>query len=137
MFGLDVVLCQETWNESLDKLANRWNIPVPSELYSTHNLQNQHAKCNQLHPETQMAIRRFYEMDYCIFGYDDLPSTESSSTCPQSQVPPEYFTERYQVCSQRHSDDGTPSLALKGLKARRANKRRQQVRDLKFGSRST
>ena len=43
---------------------------------SDHFLQNKHEKCKDLKPETHEAIKRSYAMDYCLFGYNDLPPEE-------------------------------------------------------------
>lgn len=95
IYGIDATLCQETWDESLDKLSNDFNLPVPDGLHTSHTLKNKHSKCEDLSPETKAAIKRIYQMDYCIFQYDDLPQ----QSCPQLNVPPEEFTKRYQTCA--------------------------------------
>ena len=124
-FGIDVAMCQETWDQSLDRLSNGFNLPVPNELYSTHALQNKHSKCEDLLPKTKAAIERIYQMDYCIFGYDTLPQP----ICPHLEVAPEEFTERYSTCT-------TPKLADKSSAAtsRRRNlavtRQRQLYQDL-------
>ena len=97
-FGLDVVLCQETWNESLDVLG-QYIAPhkIPQSLYSSHTLQNAHNSCAELKPETRQAIERVYAMDYCIFGFPSQPNGE----CQQMKEKPELFTERYASCVER------------------------------------
>ena len=97
-FGIDAVLCQETWDESLDMLSRQFNISVPRELYFEHKLLNRHSMCGDLLPETRETIKRIYQMDYCIFGYDDSPR----ASCHQSKVPPEDLKRQYQVCSERY-----------------------------------
>ena len=98
-FGLDVALCQENWNESLDVLGEYLggSDRIPKELYSSHSLQNAHNSCAELRPETRQAIERVYAMDYCIFGFFSQPKTG----CQQTKETPEVFTERYANCVAR------------------------------------
>ena len=97
-FGLDVALCQETWNESLDVLGQYiGKTNIPNELYSSHSLKNEHNSCAELKPETRQAIERVYAMDYCIFGFASQPSGK----CHQMKQKPELFTERYASCNER------------------------------------
>mmetsp|Transcript_17934 Transcript_17934/g.51391 ORF Transcript_17934/g.51391 Transcript_17934/m.51391 type:complete len:333 (+) Transcript_17934:1-999(+) len=97
-FGLDVALCQESWNESLDVLGEYLGSDrIPKELYSSHSLQNAHNSCAELRPEARQAIERVYAMDYCIFGFASEPKKE----CQQMKEAPEVFTERYASCVAR------------------------------------
>ena len=96
-FGLDVALCQETWNQSLDALGHYIGTNIPVKLYSTATLQNAHNSCAELKPETREAIERVYAMDYCIFGFASQPSGK----CQQMKEKPELFTERYASCAER------------------------------------
>ena len=116
-FGIDVAMCQETWDESLDRLANGFNVPVPNELHSSHKLKNQHSKCEDLQPATKAAIERIYQIDYCIFGYDSLPQP----ICPHLDVAPEEFTERYGICT-------TPKLEGESDAAASTSRRRNLAR---------
>ena len=102
-FGLDVALCQESWNESLDVLGEYLggSDRIPKELYSSHSLQNAHNSCAELRPETRKAIERMYAMDYCIFGFSSQPKTG----CHQTKETPEVFTERYARCAARFGPD--------------------------------
>ena len=97
LFGLDAILCQETWNASIDELSARLQIPPPVDLYSSHALQNSHQSCSQIDENTRSSIEKAYEMDYCIFGYDQMPG----NSCPQSELTPSYFTDRYARCVKR------------------------------------
>ena len=96
-FALDVALCQETWNESLDVLGHYIGTNIPNGLYSAHSLKNAHNSCAELKPETRQAIERVYAMDYCIFGFASQPSGK----CQQMKEKPELFTERYASCVER------------------------------------
>lgn len=98
-FGLDTVLCQETWNDSLDRLGNLLEKPIPKEVYSRHDLSNPHEACEELSPETQAAIRHMYRLDYCIFAYSDQPT----QACPQGEVTPMQYTRRYKECHRKLS----------------------------------
>ena len=100
-FGIDVAMCQETWDESLDRLANGFDVSVPNEFHSSYKLKNQHSKCEDLQPATKAAIERIYQIDYCIFGYDSLPQP----ICPHLDVAPEEFTQRYRACSAQKMDE--------------------------------
>lgn len=94
-FGLDTVLCQETWDASLDRLGNHLEKPIPDSLYSRHSLKNEHESCSDLSPETRRTIERLYEKDYCIFKYDTLPS----QACPGDYTSATEFTDRFELCS--------------------------------------
>jgi hypothetical protein len=101
-FGIDVAMCQETWNQGLDKLANGFNIPVPDDLYTgSALLKNDHSKCEELRPETRAVLERVYQMDYCIFGYDPIPQ----KSCPQLEIAPAHFTQRYRACSAQKMEE--------------------------------
>ena len=97
LFGLDTILCQETWNASINELSALLQTPPPVDLYSSQALQNPHQSCSQLDENTRSRIEKVYEMDYCIFGYDKMPS----SSCPQRELTPSYFTDRYAHCAKR------------------------------------
>jgi hypothetical protein len=94
-YGLDITMCHETWGESLDRLSNGFNIPVPAELKTNAEMTNQQSKCQGLRPETVAAIERIYHMDYCIFGYDSLPQ----KSCPQQDLSAEEITQKYYACA--------------------------------------
>jgi len=109
-FGIDVALCQETWDQSLNKLSKGLDLPVPDKLYSTHSLKNGHSKCEDLLPQTKAAIERIYHMDYCTFGYDSLPQL----TCPQLDTSPEEFTRRHQTCNSPEKPKGSEIATAQG-----------------------
>ena len=74
--GVDNVLCQEQWNEGIDRLKNAIGTTDKLEgLKKNHVLQNEHETCQDLKPATRHAIEKHYFMDYCLFDYDFGPST--------------------------------------------------------------
>ena len=93
-YGIDATLCQESWDESLNKLKD-FNLRIPDALYTKHALENSYSKREGLIPETRAAIKRIYQLDYCVFQYDDLPQ----QSFPQLNISPKEFTKRYQACT--------------------------------------
>lgn len=108
VFGLNAVFCQETWNASAEELSALLRMPSLADLYSSHALENPHQSCSQLDGRTRSIIEKVYEMDYCIFGYEKMPS----NSCPQSKLTPFQFTARYSLCAKRsHANHINDSFA--------------------------
>lgn len=107
-FGVDTILCQEQWNEGVERLLNKLNRTTTSDSDSSlyrHRLQNSgHGTCADLQPETRTLLERHYAMDYCLFGYESLPTGDNGSTdgkCIGTQHNKETMTLRYRDCQEK------------------------------------
>jgi hypothetical protein len=126
-FGIDLVLCQEQWDEGIVRLFSSVHMQVPDYLLQSssdststrsdtkrkkksntsnmwsHALHNKHETCADLNPETRKSLEEFYAMDYCIFGYPSIPSSTSSDleseTCVGEQLTKMDFTRKYEICN--------------------------------------
>jgi hypothetical protein len=120
-FGIDVVLCQEQWDEGIVRLFSSVHMEAPDYLLHSssnststssatkreknrfHALRNKHEKCADLKPETRKSLEEIYAMDYCIFGYPSIPSSTSSDleseTCVGEQLTKMDFTRKYEICN--------------------------------------
>ena len=110
--GIDVdnILCNEQWDEGIHRIRSKLGIEEMDtrRLYnyrglgstSDHFLQNKHEKCQDLKPETREAIERFYAMDYCLFGYDELPPKEDD-VCIGTDKNAELLSKRFQDCEEK------------------------------------
>lgn len=105
-FGIDVVMCQEHWNEGVERLYKRLNSTVPPNIKQHFRKnKNRTTTCDDLKPSTRESINREYAMDFCLFGYgesyafeDILPTSEQ---CIGSQLTKEGFAKRHQQCTLR------------------------------------
>ncbi|KAL3805355.1 hypothetical protein HJC23_009062 [Cyclotella cryptica] len=95
-FRLEEVACRETTDAGLRKISALTGKPVPKEIFGNPVLQNPHNSCRDLNAETRDVIEKLYKRDYCIFGYDELPS--ESASCPQARMTKEALTQRYADC---------------------------------------
>ena len=108
--GVDNFLCNEQWDEGIHRIKSVLEIEEieTRRLFnhrglgstSDHRLQNQHEKCQDLKPETREAIERFYAMDYCLFGYDELPPDEDD-VCIGTDNNAESMTKRFHECQEK------------------------------------
>jgi hypothetical protein len=108
--GVDNFLCNEQWDEGINRIKSILSIEEMEtrRLFnhrglgssSDHFLQNKHEKCQDLKPETRAAIERFYAMDYCLFGYDELPPDEDD-VCIGTDNNAESMTNRLHECQEK------------------------------------
>merc|ERR1712232_1442562 len=97
-FGVDTILCQEQWNEGIERLLNKIGITKNvTSLYQHKNQVSHHETCADLQPETRAALERYYAMDYCLFGYNSLPDHDSER-CIGTEHNKTTMTLRYREC---------------------------------------
>ncbi|GFH61831.1 hypothetical protein CTEN210_18307 [Chaetoceros tenuissimus] len=107
---VDNFLCNEQWDEGIHRIKSIVGVEEIDTRRllnyrglgssSDHFLQNKHEKCKDLKPETRAAIERFYAMDYCLFGYDELPP-EEDDVCIGTNNNAESLTKRFQDCEEK------------------------------------
>ena len=101
-FGVDVVMCQEHWNEGVERLFQHLERPVPADALTVFRANNKRTThCIDLLPKTRQALLREYAMDYCLFGYGlryKAPGIRRDQ-CIGSQMDRTAFTMRHQYCS--------------------------------------
>lgn len=107
-YGIDLTMCQETWNGSLDRLSDLLGKAVPPGLYREHALRNPHRSCADLDPETREVIERIYALDYCIFEYESLPKTDDG--CTVADRTKEEMTDRYERCKNSVGTPPSPEI---------------------------
>ncbi|KAL7488249.1 hypothetical protein ACHAW6_013832 [Cyclotella cf. meneghiniana] len=95
-FRHEEVTCQESTNAGLRKISALTGRPVPKELFGNTVLDNPHNSCRDLSAQSRDVIEKLYKRDFCIFGYDELPS--ESPSCPQARMTKEALTQRYADC---------------------------------------
>ena len=108
---VDNLLCNEQWDEGIHRIKSVVGVEEMDtrRLYnyrglgstSDHFLQNHHEKCLDLKPETRESLERFYAMDYCLFGYDELPPDEDD-TCIGTENNAESMTKRFHECLKKN-----------------------------------
>ena len=102
-FHKDEVLCQESTYAGLQKISSMVGRPVPKDLFGTPFPQAMET-CHTLSAAAQAAIKKLYKRDYCIFGYEELPSDNSS--CPQARMTKEAMRQRYEDCLMAEESSG-------------------------------
>jgi len=96
-FGVDTILCQEQWNEGIERLLNKIGTEGVTSLYQHKNQVSHHETCADLQPETRAALERYYAMDYCLFGYNSLPDHDNEQ-CIGTQHNKTTMMLRYREC---------------------------------------
>lgn len=103
-FGVDHVLCQEHWNEGIERLGEAV-VGIQKRgmdrLFASHMLSNKHETCADLKQETREAIERHYAMDYCLFDYSSLPTDDGDDFCVGTGKDKESFTARFETCKEK------------------------------------
>lgn len=97
-FGIDVVICQDQWNEGIQRLFDTLQRPIPKGL-QTRKQTTDHPSCDSLDAITQRSIMRNYALDACLFAYGDF-AVPHSPKCVGQQFSREQFTNRYRACKQ-------------------------------------
>ena len=94
-FGVDLLLCQDNWTRSIERLREYLKpVVVPAEIDGRHTLKTTHSKCSDLPNETRQRIEKAFSLDMCVFYPADAP-TACSGLSPQE------LTERYRNCTLR------------------------------------
>mmetsp|Transcript_6560 Transcript_6560/g.9613 ORF Transcript_6560/g.9613 Transcript_6560/m.9613 type:complete len:330 (+) Transcript_6560:141-1130(+) len=103
-FGVDMVLCQDHWEEGLERLSRRmYHMILPQTMYNRQNYAEKRITCRDLQKETREMIEGIYAMDYCVFGYHSFLS--DSDMCVGSFMTPEQFTMKYEKCKEEIKND--------------------------------
>jgi len=113
-FGVDHVLCQEQWNEGIERLGEAVVGGIRKRgmdrLFASHMLSNKHETCADLKPETRDAIERHYVMDYCLFDYPSLPTEDGNNMCVGTGKDKESFTARFETCKEKFLAQGINAI---------------------------
>ena len=106
VFSYDEVVCQESTSIALQTISAQGGKPTPEEYLGTPLLSKPHDTCKDLDEDTQNVIQKLFKRDYCIFGYDDLPS--KVPTCAQARMTKDALTQRYADCvaAEEQSSEG-------------------------------
>lgn len=96
---VDNILCEEQWNEGIERLESKIGISSVLPKLNNHEKQIKHETCADLQPETRSAIERYYAMDYCLFEYQSLP--EKEGTCVGTNNNKETMTLKYKSCLEK------------------------------------
>lgn len=106
-FGIDVVMCHEHWNEGVERFESALGVKglVPrisaADLLLKENQQvEQHRTCQDLQPATRGRLQKHYALDYCLFGYEELPEYETG-TCVGTDMTKSSFTEKFKDCRRQ------------------------------------
>lgn len=94
-FGVDNILCQEQWNEGIERLEKV--VGTSAGLKKKHMLENAHETCDDLLPETRHALEMHYAMDYCLFDYNSSHGNEDD-TCVGTGKNRHDFTKKFMQC---------------------------------------
>ena len=99
-FGIDVVMCQENWNEGIQRLFQALDMPVPPGV-SKRERETKHPTCDSLQESTRASIMNAYALDACLFGYGEfrIPGT-SPKTCIGRTYSRAFFTRRHDACQE-------------------------------------
>jgi len=106
---VNTILCQEQWDEGINRLFRKIGQSVPDYLLSStsanekndergHALKVHHESCAELKVETREILERYYAMDYCLFEYQSLPIQPNKGICIGKSKSQQDFTERYALC---------------------------------------
>ena len=100
IFDVDQILCQEQWNEGIERIHQIIGLDeVPSSLLS-HELINNHESCAALQPSTRKLLEAYYAMDYCLFEFDRFPVGEEGE-CVGSKYTKQDFRVKFQACKEK------------------------------------
>lgn len=103
-FGIDQVLCQEHWNEGVERLCSTLNISSEVHKDLFHKVREgefQHDSCSSLSHSSQSILESNYQMDYCLFGYGENYAIKiNQSKCIGAQWSRDDFTKRYTYCKE-------------------------------------
>lgn len=119
-FGIDLVLCQDDWNEGVERLVHSLKLDVSEDLFKARNVNANHPTCDSLQEHHKQSIMQEYALDGCLFGYNNnnqiygkINNTTlgvmNTSICIGKHHDRNWFTERYHFCKEvlepRHHRD--------------------------------
>jgi Sulfotransferase family len=111
-FGIDHVMCQEQWNEGIERLFRHLQREVPKDVLMRRNVNADHPKCDSLTDQHRESIAREYAMDVCLFGYGVGFSQikfgiagRIESVCIGQQFDRAWFTKRLDFCKEALVED--------------------------------
>jgi len=93
-FGVDLLLCQDNWTNSIQRLREYMKPAAMPPFRHTHTRSTTHSKCSDLPKETRQRIEKAYAMDMCLFYPTDAPTACSGLSANE-------LTSRYQTCKSR------------------------------------
>lgn len=110
-FGADVVMCQEEWEEGVERLVDSLNLNfMPQNLLFKKRKNGAHTKsCSDLEPAVVDRIQDEFAMDACLFGYDKYGRDEwaiegrNETQCIGTQFGRTWFSQRLRFCKERLS----------------------------------
>lgn len=104
-FGVDVVMCQEQWEEGVDRLAKELNLSsVPDNLMDMKRVNEVHTtSCRDMEPHYGITIMNEYALDACLFGYGKFDWKlvgHNESVCIGTGNDRKWFSERLVFCKR-------------------------------------
>jgi Sulfotransferase family len=105
-FGVDLVMCQEDWEEGIKRLLDKLQAdPISTKLFAHKRVNWEHKKtCNDLEPRYSAKILEQYALDACLFGYGRFGQGvyaiegRNATKCIGAQFDRNWFTERLSFC---------------------------------------
>lgn len=105
-FGVDVVMCQEEWEEGVTRLVEKLQVkPIPRNILAHKRVNKAHTKtCKDLEPRYYEKIMDEYALDACLFGYGSFGLGNFSivdrneTNCIGAQFDRSWFSERLAFC---------------------------------------
>jgi Sulfotransferase family len=105
-FGIDLVMCQEYWQDGIHDLALYLKMQyIPRNLFAKKRVNFLHnSSCIEMDDKYSQAIVQKYSLDACLFGYDEFGEGKfemlhrNRSRCIGSEFNKSWFTERLLFC---------------------------------------
>ena len=95
-FGVDLLLCQDNWTNSIQRLREYMKPAAIPPFRHTHARNTTHSTCSDLPQKTRQRIEKVYAMDMCLFYPTDAPTACSGLSANE-------LTARYQTCKSHVS----------------------------------
>eukprot|EP00546_Thalassionema_frauenfeldii_P020707 CAMPEP_0178895430 /NCGR_PEP_ID=MMETSP0786-20121207/583_1 /TAXON_ID=186022 /ORGANISM="Thalassionema frauenfeldii, Strain CCMP 1798" /LENGTH=301 /DNA_ID=CAMNT_0020565661 /DNA_START=1 /DNA_END=903 /DNA_ORIENTATION=+ len=92
--GVDNVFCQDQFEDVEDWIHKHYGSVIPRE---DNDLPSE-KQCQNLKPETRQAIDDFYELDYCIFGFDRKNKNTNTKNCEARSISKSEYESRMDSC---------------------------------------
>ena len=97
-FGVDLLLCQDNWTRSVERLREYLKPTVlPADIVRRHKRRTEHSKCSGLPEEIRRRIEAAYAMDMCLF----FPNKSETACGPLTAG---QLTGRYKTCMESIGD---------------------------------
>lgn len=93
-FGVDLLLCQDNWTNSIQRLREYMKPTAIPPFRHTYARSTTHSKCSDFPNETRQRIEKAYAMDMCLFY-----PTDAATAC--SGLSAKELTARFQLCKSR------------------------------------